>query len=121
MIIQKRKLFLRNFCVLASIGIHDFEQNHKQRILINIDLYLSDKPQLDDDRIEGVLDYDFLRNEISRLVSERHFNLQETLCHEIIKICMSRDGISRARISTEKPDIYPDCKSVGYEADIIIE
>jgi len=69
------------------------------------------------DRIEDALDYDFIRAGIMSIVKNRHFNLQETLCQEILELCLGRGGIRRAKVSTRKPDVYPDCKSIGFEME----
>lgn len=111
---ETRRIFLRNYRVLASIGIHDFERAAPQAILINVDLHLEPGgPQRDE--IEQVLDYDFLRAEIARLVGARHYNLQETLCQEIMACCLAQPQVVAARVSTEKPNVYPDCEAIGYE------
>lgn len=115
----KRRIFLRNFEVVASIGIHDIERQNPQRILVDVILEVSDIESLLnlDDCIETVLDYDFLRTRIRETVDARHFNLQETLCAEILGICLQPDPVLSARVSTRKPDVYPDCDSVGVEME----
>ena len=110
-----QRIFLRNFAVSCSIGIHEAERAHPQRVLLNIDLYVEPDCSGGEDDIRRVVDYDFLRREIFRLVAGRHFNLQETLAREIGAICLARPGVLGARIATEKPDIYPDCEAVGLE------
>ena len=109
-----QRIFLRNFAITCSIGVHESERARPQRVVLNIDLYVEAEGGTDDD-IRRVVDYDFLRREIFRLVTDRHFNLQETLAREIGAICLSRPGVLGARIATEKPDIYPDCEAVGLE------
>ena len=37
---QCRRLFLRDYIVPIRIGVHDFEKQSEQRIIINIDLYV---------------------------------------------------------------------------------
>lgn len=113
--ITSSKLFLRDFVVHANIGIHAFEKTGPQRLLISVELAVdvSDAPSGDD--IGTVLDYDFLRREILELVSDRRFNLQETLCREIVAIVARHDRVQEATVSTRKPDVYPDCAAVGVE------
>ena len=69
----------------------------------------------DDSRIANVLNYDIVHDGIVRLASGRHFNLQETLVEAILDLCLAQPGVIEARVSTEKPDVYQDCR-VGYEA-----
>ena len=109
-----RRVRLRNFRVQASIGIHDFEKRARQRVIINIDLYLRPQGDTNDD-IAKVLDYDFIRGQIVGLIDKRHFNLQETLAEEIITICLAPEAVLSARVATEKPDVYPDCDGIGFE------
>lgn len=109
-----RRIFLRNLTVLCSIGIHPAEREAPQRVLVNIDLYVQGGAP-DRDSIDQVVDYDFLREEVRRLAASRHFNLQETLVEAIAETCLHRRDVLAARVSTEKPDVYPDCDSVGLE------
>lgn len=110
-----RRIFLKNYRAHMSLGIHAHEKAKKQLVIINVDLYFDATVPSQADQIESVVDYDFLRTEIERISQERHFNLQETLCEEILAICLAKQGVMAARISTEKPEAYPDCDAVGYE------
>lgn len=116
---MQRRIFLRDYEVIASIGIHEFERQNPQRIIVDVSLQLSDDmaPDTAEDRIETVLDYDFLRDSIREIIHGRHFNLQETLCAEILDICLRPNRVVGARVSTRKPDVYPDCDSVGVEME----
>ena len=112
-----RRLFLRGLTVQAQIGVHDFEQQAAQRIVIDVDLYVSfagTSPH--DDRIDEVVDYDFVRAVVHARVAKGHINLQETLCDDILTHLLEHTGVMAARVSTRKPDVYPDCEAVGVEA-----
>jgi len=113
---ETRRIFLRNCRVMANIGIHDFEKQGPQALLINVELYVRPPAAALNDDVANTLDYDFLRRGIADLVAARHFNLQETLVHAILDLCLSREEVLLARVSSEKPDVYPDCEAVGYEA-----
>ena len=117
---MSRRIFLRDYEVVASIGIHEFERQNPQRIIIDVALEIAEgaSPGNGQDRIETVLDYDFLRERIRSMVGDRHFNLQETLCAEILEMCLTPDEVLGARVSTRKPDVYPDCDSVGVEMEV---
>ncbi len=113
--ITSSKLFLTDFSVQAKIGIHDFEKAAPQRLLICVELEVDNPSGSTEDEIGAVLDYDFLRTGIQALVAERHFNLQETLCREIIAMVAYHRSVKSAVVSTRKPDVYPDCAAVGVE------
>lgn len=111
------KLFLEDYEVNVNIGIHDFEKKGPQRILINIEVVILEENIGNDDAISNVLDYDFLRIEISKLTTARRFNLQETLCRSILDIIKNQPGVKKVIVRTKKPDVYPDCKGVGVEME----
>ena len=112
---SSRRIFLCDLRLQVSIGIHDFERSARQAVAVNVDLWLAPPARTIGDDIANVVDYDFLHAGIIKLAASRHFNLQETLCEAILDLCLSRSEVVEARVSTEKPDVYPDCR-VGYEA-----
>jgi len=114
-IAQSRRIYLRNFDTRISIGVHDFEKQAKQRVVINVDLYLEPAGRIQRDHISETVDYDFLRKEIAALADSGHFHLQETFCERILAICLARPGVTAARVASEKTDVYPDCEAVGFE------
>lgn len=111
-----RRIFLDDLAIEASIGFHDFERTAPQRILVSVDLYLpiAQSTSARDD-VADVLDYDLLRLNVSRIAQSRHFNLQETLMDEICAFCLQQPAVKAVRVVTQKPDVYPDCKTVGIE------
>jgi dihydroneopterin aldolase len=110
-----RRIFFRDFSLKVSIGIHDFEREGPQTVVVNIDLLLAPADKAHNDRIANVLNYDVVHDGVMTLAKSRHFNLQETLVEAILDLCLAQPGVVEARVSTEKPDVYGDCR-VGYEA-----
>jgi dihydroneopterin aldolase len=111
-----RRIFFRSLTREVSIGIHDFERAAPQRIIFDIDLYVplaSSSPRRD--QIQEVVDYDFVRAEVSQLVARGHVDLQETLCDDLLDALLSHPQVVAARVSTRKPDVYEDCEAVGVE------
>ena len=112
---SNRHIFIRDFRLPVSIGIHDFEKEGPQTVVVNVDLLLEAAEATHGDRIANVLNYDVVHDGIVALAKSRHFNLQETLVAAILDLCLTQPGVIEARVSTEKPDVYKDCR-VGYEA-----
>jgi dihydroneopterin aldolase len=111
-----RRLFLRDYEVWINIGVHDFEKRGEQRVLINVDLYVPlalSTPQADE--LDEVVDYDFIRRSIALRVQQGHIHLQETLADDVLRLMLAHPRVKAARVSTEKPDVYPDCEAVGVE------
>lgn len=111
-----RRLFLRNYEVMINIGVHDFEKRGEQRVLINVDLYIplaQSTPKAD--QLEEVVDYDFMRETVARRMAQGHVHLQETLCDDVARSMLAHPRVRAVRVSTMKPDVYPDCEGVGVE------
>ena len=112
---SNRHIFIRDFRLPVSIGIHDFEKKGPQTVVVNVDLLLEAAEATHSDRIANVLNYDVVHDGIVALAKARHFNLQETLAREIYDLVAARAGVTALRISTRKPAVYPDCAGVGVE------
>jgi 7,8-dihydroneopterin aldolase/epimerase/oxygenase len=111
-----RRLFLRNYEVRINIGVHDFEKRGEQRVVINVELFVPlalSTPVAD--KLAEVVDYDFMRSTIAERVKRGHIHLQETLCDDVAAALLAHPNVRAVAVSTEKPDVYPDCDAVGVE------
>jgi dihydroneopterin aldolase len=121
-LIDCRRLFLSNYEIYINIGVHDFEKSGEQRVLINVDLFVPlNENTPTQDQLDEVLDYDFMRRSIVDRVSKGHIHLQETLCDDVARIMLAHPQVRAVKVSTAKPDVYPDCDAVGVEIFLIKE
>jgi 7,8-dihydroneopterin aldolase/epimerase/oxygenase len=114
--LECRRLFLRDHVVPVHIGAHAFEKGVTQRLIFNVELFVafvSTTPKTD--RLEEVVDYDFVREIIAARIALGHIELQETLCDELAQQLLTHPQVRAVRLSTQKPDVYPDCEGVGVE------
>ena len=109
-----RRLFLMDHDIPVQIGVHDFERNGAQRLLFNVDLWVPfalSTPSRD--RIDEVLDYDFIRQTIAARVASGHIDLQETLCDDLVATLLAHPSVRAVRVATCKPDVYPGLPGRG--------
>jgi dihydroneopterin aldolase len=112
---RTRKIVLEDFCLPIDIGFHDFEIGAPQRLYVTVEVWVEAAYFESGDDAGGAWDYDFLRTEILRVAKGRRFNLQETFVREIYDLVAGRRGVTALRVSSRKPDIYPDCAGVGVD------
>ena len=112
---KTRKIVLEDYQLQLDIGFHEFEIGNPQRLLLTVEVWVDDASFSSGDDSESAWNYDFLRTEVATLIAGRRFNLQETLVREIYSLVAARRGVTALRVSTRKPDIYPDCAGVGVE------
>ena len=113
-----RRICIHKLSLPISIGFHEVEKLCPQCVLIDIEVRLVPLAHEIPDDVRATVDYDLIHKAIPALVVARHFNLLETLCHEILELCASLDGVAGARVWVRKPDIYANCESAGYEAEV---
>lgn len=109
-----RSIQLRNMAIPVRIGIHDFERSGPQRVIVNVILELAESPGEISDKIADALNYDTVRGTVMAVAQSRHFNLQESLCREIVDALKDLPDLARLTVASEKPDVYPDSDGVGY-------
>lgn len=112
---RSRKIVLEDFELDVDIGFHDFEVGNPQRLLVTIQVWLEEGAFAAADEAALAWDYDFLRQAIHHVVDGRRFNLQETAVREIYDVIAARAGVTGLKVSTRKPDVYPDSGGVGVE------
>ncbi|WP_066652542.1 MULTISPECIES: dihydroneopterin aldolase [Sphingomonas] len=110
--------FLDGLDVPMRIGIHPPERAAPQRVMLSVWLHCDYGTAALDDRIDAVVDYDFLRRDILALVASRHFDLQETLVEAVAALALADPRVRRVRVRSVKPDIYPDA-AIGCEIERI--
>ena len=49
------------------------------------------------------------------LAAARRYNLQETFVGLVYDLVAAKPGVTAVRVSTRKPDVYPDARAVGVE------
>ncbi len=119
-----RHVFLRDMVLLASVGVHGFEHQTRQRVRINVDLAVTDDgaaqlsraPPARDD-LTRVVDYEAVANRIRAIVGAGHVRLVETLAERLAEACLEDSRVRSVHVRVEKLDIFEDTASVGVEIE----
>jgi dihydroneopterin aldolase len=113
--VRQQRILIDSIEVMADIGFHAFEVGVPQRLLVSIELWIEPVSPPDDDDPGRAWDYDVVVQAVRALATERRYNLQETLVHAIFERIASLHGISAIKVTSSKPDVYPDARGVGVE------
>lgn len=108
-------ILLEGLEVAMGLGIHPHERAEPQRVVLSVEMECL-YPAVPEDRIGAVVDYDFLREGIRKLAEARHFELQESLCEEVARLALRDPRVTRVRVRSMKPEIYPDAQ-IGCEIE----
>ena len=104
---------LEGLDVAMRLGIYPHEAV-PQRVRLSVWMTVAYPEPVRDDRIESVLDYDFVRTGILAMTQARHFALQETLCEAVAALCLGDERVREVRVRSMKVDVYPDA-AIGCE------
>jgi D-erythro-7,8-dihydroneopterin triphosphate epimerase len=96
--IKIKALKLRTF-----IGIHEWEQNEKQDVVIHIDIDFDGKKAGETDKIEDTVNYKSITKEIISFVESNRFFLLEKLGTGIRDLVMKNKNIKCVVVEVEKP------------------
>ncbi|MDB5695256.1 MAG: dihydroneopterin aldolase [Sphingomonas bacterium] len=99
--------------VRLRLGIHPHEAE-PQRVRLSVRMTVAYDRAPSADRIEEVLDYDFVREGILRMAAGEGFALQETLVDAVASLCLSDLRVREVKVRSMKLDVYPDA-AVGCE------
>ncbi len=112
-----RHVFVRNLEIDALLGVYEHEKQATQKILVNIDLTVSEAGPEHEDRITGVVCYEQIVNKAKDIVANGHVNLVETMAEQMAAACLDDPRVLAARIRVEKPEAFSDVGSVGVEIE----
>ena len=99
--------------IAMRLGIHPHEAV-PQRVRLSVRMTVAYDRAPSADRIEEVLDYDFVREGVHALAAGEGFGLQETLVEAVAALCLRDPRVREVRVRSTKLDIYPDA-AVGCE------
>ena len=104
------KIHIEGLEILCIIGVLDFEREHQQRVLLDLEIQYPYKER-------GFLDYSEITSRLeTHLKREKYLLLEEALLG-IKKILFTEfSAIDTLHVKLSKPDILPQC-SVGLSAE----
>ena len=111
---RKRKIFINNLILIASIGVYEKEKKNKQKIIVNLEILLTNNTKTLSDNLEENKDYSQFRKCVTDVVDSKHFDLLEILTKKIHTAISKNKFVVGVKVNISKPDIFDNCE-VAYE------
>ena len=112
--VRNRKILINNLIIQASVGVYEHEKINKQKIIVNVELLLSNDSEPKHDNLESTQDYSQFRKCLIDIIQSQHFQLLELLVEKIHSNLMINSHVIGAKVNISKPNIFNDCE-VAYE------
>ena len=115
---RKRKIFINNLILIASIGVYEKEKKNKQKIIVNLEILLTNNTEPQNDNLQETQDYSQFRKCVTDIVQSKHFDLLEILTKKIYAAISKNRFVLGVKVNISKPDIFDNCE-VAYELSSI--
>ena len=107
---------IKDLSVPAVIGVHDWERDVEQTLVISVDMATDVRKAAASDNLADALDYSAVASAITAIVREGKFHLIETAAERVASRLFADFPVGRLRLELRKP-----ITAGGYTAAITIE
>jgi 7,8-dihydroneopterin aldolase/epimerase/oxygenase len=111
------RIFLTALSADAIIGIYDWEREVRQRVEVDLEMWMDLTAAAASDSIDDTLNYKAVAKRVLAFVQESRFRLVEALAGEIARILLAEFPVARVRVTVHKPGAVRHSRDVG----VIIE
>jgi len=111
------KIYIRDLSVRTLIGTYEWEQEHKQDLIFNIELRSSLREAGIADDLDRTVNYKEVRDKIVKLAEDSSYKLIEALAESTAETCLEFEGIESVKITLDKPGALRYAKSVAVEIE----
>ena len=111
------RIFLTALTAEAIIGIYDWEREVRQRVEIDLEMWVDLTAAALSDSIDDTLNYKLVAKRVLAFVQESRYRLVEALAGEIARILLAEFPLARVRVTVHKPGAVQHSRDVG----VIIE
>jgi dihydroneopterin aldolase len=107
------RLFITALTAEAVIGIYDWEREVKQRLEVDLEMWLDLRAAGQSDAIEDTLNYKSVAKRVLAFVEASSFRLVEALAGEIARIVLEEFKVERVKVTVHKPGAIRHSRDVG--------
>src|SRR5690606_30741121 len=90
---RTHKVFIRDLVIEMLIGVYPHERTTPQPVRFNIEMTVDDAAGPLDDNYRNVVCYETIANRVTRMATEKHVNLVETLAENTAAICLANERV----------------------------
>lgn len=106
-------IFIRELRVETTIGVHPWERQTRQTLILDLELGINIRPAAATDRLDDTLDYQFVARRIGEFAAASDFRLVETLGERIVELLRREFAVPWLRLILRKPGALPAAREVG--------
>ena len=107
------RVFIEELTVFAQIGVYDWEQQIKQKLVFDLEMAWDCKQAAETDDVAYCLNYAEVSQAIIDYVESKPFLLIERMAYEMADLLESRYQLQGLKIKLSKPKAVAQARNVG--------
>ena len=107
------RVFIEELIVFAQIGVYDWEQQIKQKLVFDLEMVWDCKRAAETDDVAYCLNYAEVSQVIIDYVESKPFFLIERVACEVADLLEARYGLKGLRLKLSKPKAVAQARNVG--------
>lgn len=107
------KVFIEQLEVITTIGVYDWEQEIKQKLVLDIEMAHDNRPAGKSDDVVDALDYSQVSQAVLDHIEGGRFLLVERVAEEVAELIMAKFSVPWINIRLTKPGAIAQAKGVG--------
>lgn len=111
------KVIIKDLLARGIIGVHDWERNRPQNIMINITMFTDTRRAAQTDSLDDCINYSTMSKKLLAHAESVNRLTVEALANDLAKICLEENGVQKVIVRVEKPGAVRFSESVGVEIE----
>ena len=107
------RVFIEELTVFAQIGVYDWEQQIKQKLVFDLEMAWDCKQAAETDDVASCLNYAEVSQVIIDYVESKPFLLIERVAYEVADLLESHYQLQGLKIKLSKPKAVAQARNVG--------
>ncbi|MCG3884377.1 dihydroneopterin aldolase [Photobacterium leiognathi] len=110
-------VFIEQLEVIATIGVYDWEQEIKQKLVLDLEMAHDNRPAANNDDVMLALDYSTVSTAVTNLIEQRRFLLVERVAEEVVSLIMTDFNVPWVKVRVTKPGAVVNARGVGVQIE----
>jgi FolB domain-containing protein len=111
------KVIIKDLLARGIIGVHDWERNRPQNIMINITMFTDTRRAAQTDSLDDCINYSTMSKKVLAHAETVNRLTVEALANDLARICLEENGVQKVIVRVEKPGAVRFSESVGVEIE----
>ncbi|WP_305814362.1 dihydroneopterin aldolase [Photobacterium leiognathi] len=110
-------VFIEQLEVIATIGVYDWEQEIKQKLVLDLEMAHDNRPAANNDDVMLALDYSTVSTAVTNLIEQGRFLLVERVAEEVASLIMTDFNVPWVKVRVTKPGAVVNACGVGVQIE----